>query len=63
LKDVPAMKQKLTKKLFITHFGALQKKFSLYFKDINVSRFEWVRNPYAAINISGLMTYEQEQFK
>jgi hypothetical protein len=54
------MKIKL-KKLFINHLGALQKQFSLYFKDIDVSGFELVRNPFAANIVTRLATCEQEQ--
>jgi hypothetical protein len=47
MKDIiPAIKQKLIKKLFTTQLGVLQKQFSLYFEDLNVSKFEWVRNPF-----------------
>jgi hypothetical protein len=47
------------KKLFINHLDALKKIALLYFKDINVIKFESVRNPFAA-NISRLMTCERE---
>jgi hypothetical protein len=41
--------------------GALEKQFSLHFKDADVSKFIWVRIPLAANNVSGLTTCEQEQ--
>jgi hypothetical protein len=41
--------------------SALQKQVALYFKDTEISKFEWVRNPLAS-NVSGRLTsYEQEQ--
>jgi hypothetical protein len=46
LKDVPAVKRKLTK-LFVSHLSALQKQFSFYFKVISVSKLEWDGNPFA----------------
>jgi len=38
-------------KLSISHLGDLQRQFSLHFKVVNVSKFEWVRKPFAANNI------------
>jgi len=46
-------------KLFINCLGAFQKQFSSFFKDIDIWKFEWVRNSFA-VNVSGLMTCEQE---
>jgi len=45
------------KELFINCLGALQKQFSLYFKDTDVWKCEWVRNPFATNNVSGLTTW------
>jgi hypothetical protein len=47
-------------KRFIIHLGA-SRKFSLYFKDVGVSKCDWVRNPLDANNFSRLTTCEQEQ--
>jgi len=47
-------------KRFIIHLGA-SRKFSLYFKDVGVSKCDWVRNPFDANNFSRLTTCEQEQ--
>jgi len=59
LKDVnPAMK--LTKD-FSSATWVIYRNFSLYFKDIYVSKCEWVRNPFSP-NIYGVITCEQEQF-
>jgi hypothetical protein len=33
----------------------------LYYRDVDVSKFEWARNPSAPNNVSGLTTCEQEQ--
>jgi hypothetical protein len=38
-----------------------QKQFTLHFKDVDVSKFQWVRNPCAANYVSRLMICEQEQ--
>jgi hypothetical protein len=54
------MKQKVTKKL-INQLCDLQKQFSLYFKNFDVSESDRVRNPFAANNVSGLTTCEQQQ--
>jgi hypothetical protein len=45
------------------HLGALQKKFSLHFNDVDISKFEWVTNPFTSNVVSGLTTCEQEQLK
>jgi len=37
----PSNETEDNKKLFTNHLGALQKQFSLYFKDVHVSKFEW----------------------
>jgi len=42
----PAVKQKLRKKLFIDQLGVYQKQISLYFKHVDVTKSEWVRNPF-----------------
>jgi hypothetical protein len=42
------------------NFGAFQKQFSFHFKDVDVSKFEWVRN-LCAPNVFGLTICEQEQ--
>jgi hypothetical protein len=48
-------------KLFVNHLDTLQKQFSLYFKNADVLKLQWVRSPSAANSISGLTTREQEQ--
>jgi hypothetical protein len=40
---------------------SLQKQFSLYFKDVDFSKPECVRNPFSVNSVSRLMTCEQEQ--
>jgi glutamate mutase epsilon subunit len=45
------------KKYFIIHLGALKKQCTV----ITVSKSEWVRNPLAANNISGLTMCEQKK--
>jgi hypothetical protein len=47
------MKEK-PKKLSITHLFVLQKQFSWYFKDINVSKFEWVKNQFQHLQINSM---------
>jgi hypothetical protein len=55
---IPANENGAHKKLFINHLGAFQKPFSLYNKDVDISKFEWVTNPFA---VSGLTTCERHQ--
>jgi len=38
----------------------LQKQFSLYFKVVDISKYEWLTNPYFP-DVSGLTRCEQEQ--
>jgi hypothetical protein len=38
----PAMKQKLTKKFFVNHLDALQKKFWLHFSDVNILKIKCI---------------------
>jgi hypothetical protein len=62
LKHVPTLKHKLT-----NHFSSanwlLRRKFSLCFKDVDVSKSEGVRNLFATNNVSGVTTSEQEQLR
>jgi len=55
----PSNETETNKKLFISHLSALQKQLWFYFKDVDVSTFERVRNPFAANNVSRPMTREQ----
>jgi hypothetical protein len=57
----PTNETKANMKLSTNDLAALQKRLSLYFKDVGVSKFEWVRNPSAPSNVSGSTTCEQEQ--
>jgi hypothetical protein len=57
----PSNEIEANKKIFINHLDALQKQFPLYFKDVGVSKFEWITNSFAANNFSGLTTCEQHQ--
>jgi len=57
----PSNEAEDNKTLFINYLAALQKQFSLYFEDGELLRVEWVRNPFAANNLSELTTCEQEQ--
>jgi hypothetical protein len=51
-----------TLKIFINHLVSLQKPlFLTFYKDVDVSTFERVRNPSVANNISGLTTCELEK--
>jgi hypothetical protein len=57
----PSNGTEANKKLCIKHLGAFQKQFSLYFKDVDISKFERIRHPFAANNASGLTISVQEQ--
>jgi hypothetical protein len=52
--------KKLKTEFHQTH-GFLAERMYLYFKDVDISKSERVRNPFAANNVSGLTTWEQEQ--
>jgi hypothetical protein len=58
-----AMKQKLTQNFSSTTrlLCKKKKKISLYFKEVDVSKFEWVRYPFAPNNISEVTTCEYGQ--
>ena len=47
--------------LYINHMSALQTQFALYFKDLDVSKYEWVRNPFAASSTPEFDILENEQ--
>jgi hypothetical protein len=53
----PGSETGTNERFFINHVSALQKQFSFYFKDVDV------RKPFAANNVSGLKTCEQEQLR
>jgi hypothetical protein len=57
----PSSETGSNKKLIVKHMGPLQKQFSLYLKDMDDSKLEWVRGPFAVNNVTGLATCEQEQ--
>jgi hypothetical protein len=42
--------------LFFKDLGALQKHFSFYFKDADISKSEWVRNAFIASQSNNLLT-------
>jgi hypothetical protein len=47
--------------MLINHFDAFQKKIPSYFKDADVSAFEWVIKQFSANNVSWLTTCEPKQ--
>ena len=49
------------KQLFTDHLNTLLGKFSFYFKDVDMSRYEWIRNPFGDNPRMGLSTSDQEQ--
>jgi hypothetical protein len=38
-----------------------EKQFSMYFKDVDVSKSEWTRNPFASNNVSRLTTCKPQE--
>jgi hypothetical protein len=44
----PSSETEASEKLFNNHMAILHKQLSLYSKYVSVSKFEWVRNPFAA---------------
>jgi hypothetical protein len=55
----PSNKTEANNKRLINHVSPLQKQISMYFKFINASKFEWLKNPFAASKASGLSEHEQ----
>uniref|UniRef100_A0A1A9V2H8 Uncharacterized protein n=1 Tax=Glossina austeni TaxID=7395 RepID=A0A1A9V2H8_GLOAU len=51
-----------SKALINNHLTSLWKQFSLYFKDLDMSKYEWIRNPFVVEkdDYFGLTTAEQE---
>ncbi|XP_035220955.1 SCAN domain-containing protein 3-like isoform X1 [Stegodyphus dumicola] len=51
-----------SKVLINNHLTSLWKQFSLYFKDLDMSKYEWIRNPFVIERYDdfGLTTAEQE---
>jgi hypothetical protein len=49
---------RLKRKLFIIELGEVGKQFSLYFKDVYISKFQCDRNSFAANSMSGITTCE-----
>jgi len=49
-------------KSFNQPVGCCTERVFIIFRDADVSKFEWVRNLFAANSVSRLMTYEQVQF-
>ena len=47
--------------LFAEHLNTLLGKCSFYFKDVDTSDYEWIRNPFGDNSTSRLSTFDQEQ--
>ena len=50
------------KNVIIAHLNGLQERFQHYFAEIDVTKYDWIRNPFLADpSTSGLSTEEEEQ--
>ena len=50
------------KNVIIAHLNGLQERFQHYFAEIDVTKYDWIRNPFLADpSTSGLYTQEEEQ--
>jgi len=59
LKDVPAMKEIITKRFSSSTWVFYRNSFRTILKTSNASKSEWIRIPFAS-NVSGITTCEQE---